>query len=171
MIVADATPLVHLARSNRLALLARLYKRVVVPRYVWVEVAMGTDAARHPESHRLKEAPESWLEVRTVPAKVKRLSQSIRKVARLGGAEADAIALAESLNVPLLVDDAAAVRVARLRGVETRWTTSVVLDARAAGILDRGGARAAIEELVRGGLWIRQDVLLQILELLDRQRP
>jgi hypothetical protein len=56
-----------------------------------------------------------------------------------------------------------------MRGIETRWTTSVILEARRDGILDRAAARRAVEDLVGSGLWIRQDVLLRILAILAEE--
>ena len=69
----------------------------------------------------------------------------------------------------VLMDDRVAVNLARMRGVETRWTTSVVLEAHRRGILDRKAARRALEDLVASGLWIRQDVLLRILAILGER--
>jgi len=56
-----------------------------------------------------------------------------------------------------------------MRGIETRWTTSVVLEAHRREILDRKAAGRAIEDLVASGLWIRQDVLLRILAILGER--
>ena len=64
------------------------------------------------------------------------------------------------------MDDTIAIGVARARGLETRWTTSVILEAHRREILNTAEARLAIEELVRGGLWLRQDVLLRLLAIL-----
>src|SRR2546426_12231315 len=94
------------------------------------------------------------------------MSEALRRGAPVGRGEADAIALAEALKGALLMDDRVAVDLARMRGVETRWTTSVVLEAHKIGVLNRHAARRAIEDLVASGLWIRQDVLLQILAVL-----
>jgi predicted nucleic acid-binding protein len=164
MIVADATPLIHLARANRLRLLPRLYDRVAVPPSVWREVS-GTSEKR-PEAHVLEEALEEWLEIRDLPRKAVRVSASLRNATPLGRGEGDAIALAEAMGVGIVMDDAIAVGVARMRGLETRWTTSVVLEAHARDLLSVREARAAIRNLVRAGLWLRQDVLLSLLDIL-----
>jgi predicted nucleic acid-binding protein len=87
----------------------------------------------------------------------------------VGQGEADAIAIAEALKTAVLMDDRVAVDLARMRGVETRWTTSVVLEAYRRGVLDRKAARGAVEDLVASGLWIRQDVLLRILTILGER--
>jgi len=73
------------------------------------------------------------------------------------------------LQAAILMDDRVAIDLARMRGVETRWTTSVVLEAHRRGILDRVAARRAVKDLVESGLWIRQDVLLRILAILGER--
>ncbi len=74
MIVADATPLIHLARANWLRLLRRLYERVVVPPSVWQEVLGPVE--RRPEAHVLVEAAEEWIEARELSAKAARRSSA-----------------------------------------------------------------------------------------------
>ena len=164
MIVADATPLIHLARAGLAGLLPKLYEQVVVPRSVWEEASGGGESRA--EANVLQEVLGSWLEVRPLPARARRAADSFVRGAPIGRGEADAIALAESLRATVVMDDRVAVDLARMRGVETRWTTSVVLEAHRMGTLDRAAARRAIEDLVASGLWIRQDVLLRILTVL-----
>jgi len=167
VIVSDATPLLHLARAGLLDLLPRLYTRVVVPPSVWEEVRVHGEP--RPESHSLEEASERWIEVRPLSAKERRKSEAFRRAAPVGRGEADALALAEALKAAVLMDDRVAVDLARMRRVETHWTTSVVLEAHRRGILDRTAARRAVEDLVGSGLWIRQDVLLRILAILSER--
>ena len=166
MIVSDATPLLHLARAGLLDLLPKLYTQVVIPTSVWKE-ARGREP--RPETHVFQEASETWIEVRPLSARERTKSEAFRRGAPVGRGEADALALAEALKTAVLMDDRVAVDLARMRGVETRWTTSVVLEAHRRGILDRKTARRAIEDLVASGLWIRQDVLLRILAILGER--
>jgi len=91
VIVADAAPLVHLARANWLRLLPRLYTKVVVPPSAWKPVVEPND--RRPETHVLEEATESWLEIRAPPAKAERTAQALQRATPMGLGEADAIAL------------------------------------------------------------------------------
>lgn len=166
MIVSDTTPLLHLARAGHLDLLPRLYTRIVIPPSVWEETR-GRGEPR-PESHILEEAKDVWIEVQSLSARDRRKSESLRRAAPVGRGEADAITLAEALETAVLIDDRVAVDLARMRGVETRWTTSVVLEAFRKGVLDRKAARGVVEDLVASGLWIRQDVLLRILAILSQ---
>jgi hypothetical protein len=164
MIVSDATPLLHLARAGLLDLLPKLYTRLVVPPSVWEEVR-GRGEPR-PEAHVLEEASETWIEVRSLSARDRTKAETFRRAAPVGRGEADALALAETLRTAVLMDDRVAIDLARMRGVETRWTTSVVLEAHRRRVLDRTAAHRAVEDLVGSGLWIRQDVLLRILAIL-----
>ncbi len=164
MIVADATPLFHLARAGHMDLLPKLYERIVVPESVWEE-ASGRGEPRA-EGYVLREASEAWLEIRNLSARERRMSEAFRRAAPIGRGESDTIALAEALRTPVLMDYRVAVDLARMRGIETRWTTSVILEAHRRGVLDRKAARRAVEDLVGSGLWIRQDVLLRILAVL-----
>jgi len=167
MIVADATPLIHLSRAGLLDLLPKLYGRVTVATSVWEE-AVGQGEPR-PESQALLPASKSWLDVRPLAPKERKASESLRRGAPVGRGEAETIVLAASLRAPVLMDDRVAVSLARMRGLETRWTTSVVLEAHLRGILDWTSALRAVEDLVEAGLWIRQDVLLKILAILKER--
>ena len=167
MIVSNATPLLHVARAGLLDLLPKLYTKVIVPASVWEEV-MGRGEPR-PEAQVLRAVVDAWLEVRNPSAQERRMSEALRRGAPVGRGEADAIALAEALKCTLLMDDRVAIDLARMRGVETRWTTSTVLEAHRRGILNRAAARRAIEDLVASGPWIRQDVLLRLLSILAEE--
>jgi len=167
MIVSNATPLLHLARAGLLDLLPKLYVRVIVPASVREEVIGRGDP--RPEAQVLQAVADAWLDVRSLSARERRMSEALRRAAPVGRGEADAIALAEALKSTLLMDDRVAVDLARMRGVETRWTTSTVLEAHRRGVLNRAAARRAIEDLVASGLWIRQDVLLRLLSILAEE--
>jgi predicted nucleic acid-binding protein len=41
IVVADASPLMHLTRIRRLQVVGRLFGRVLVPQTVWVELTTG----------------------------------------------------------------------------------------------------------------------------------
>jgi len=62
-VVCDSSPLIWLAKINRLSVLRQLYGEVVVPRRVWVEVSSGGYA----DSLLIREASEEgWIRVSEV---------------------------------------------------------------------------------------------------------
>ncbi len=127
-VVADTGPLIALARVERLALLLRLYERVVVPPAVHAELALDSD---RPGARVLADAFNSgWITVEAVAN-----SALGRELARLlGPGEAEAIALAEQEEASfLLVDDARGRRIARSREISVVGVAGVILAAKSRG--------------------------------------
>ncbi|MCY4028959.1 MAG: DUF3368 domain-containing protein [Acidobacteria bacterium] len=129
-VVSDTGPLIALARAQRLDLLRRLYRRVVVPPAVRDELAIGSD---RPGAQRLADALSAgWLSVGSLVSDLATIE--LRQL--LDPGEAEAIALAEQLDARFLViDDAAGRRIARRRGVTVMGVAGVLLSAKAGGTL------------------------------------
>lgn len=124
MIVADAGPLISLARIDRLSLLPAIFGRIVVPPRVHAEVTVEGAVG----ANRLV-AP-SWLEVRALPSSSELASLDLW--AQRG--EGEAILLAEALAAPLLIDDRRGRELARLRGIPVTGTVGAVIAAKLRGL-------------------------------------
>ena len=117
--VADTSPLILLAKVNRLTLLPELYREVVVPPAVAMELRAKPDATspdldRFLRSARLQ-APENLVQVQT-------LSMD------LGKGEAEAIALATEIpDAILIMDDAEGRRVAQRLGLRVAGLLGVLI--------------------------------------------
>jgi predicted nucleic acid-binding protein len=155
-LIADASPLILLAKAGRLELLLRVASRVFVPRAVLDEVRRG----QGPDARLVEEAR---LEVRAVPAPA--LARVRALDVRLGPGEAAAVALALALDGDVLTDDRSARRTARLLGVGGVGSLGIVLAANRRG-LPANEARVAIGDLVAAGLWIAPPILLQAVAAL-----
>src|SRR3972149_10108953 len=90
MIVADATPLIHLGRAGALGLLPRLYQRVLVPRAVMEEILGGGQP--RPESRAILDASETWLETRPLSPQEREDGDSLLRGAPGGRGEAEDLA-------------------------------------------------------------------------------
>jgi predicted nucleic acid-binding protein len=165
-IVADATPLIHLSRIGRLELLRLLFDDVAIPPDVHEEVVIRGEAEGRPDALVVKEAVGRWILVRELDKAQKGSVETLRRASPLGRGEAACIVLGRSLRVPVILDDGVAVKTARRLGLSTYWTTSIILRAVTRGFLTRKEGRRAIRELVRSGLHVRSDVLLELLETL-----
>jgi predicted nucleic acid-binding protein len=141
-VVADAGPLIVLARAGRLTLLRALYRRLAIPRAVHRELGL-VDA--RPGARALTEAlAAGWL----VVARVERLGRVADYARRLDAGEAEAIALAEEREARLLlVDDALARRTAEARGLRVARTADVLLAAKREGLV--GALAPCIAALAR----------------------
>lgn len=144
MIVADAGPLIGLAKIDRLGLLDAMAEQVVVPAQVWHEVVVrGGD---RPEVGRIANALAN-----KVLAPDMALFEAYRLQIDAGEAAALAIA-AMNPNALLLMDDARGRRLARAQGFSILGTLGLLLRAKRRGLLTRLGPE--IEALEKCGIYL-----------------
>ena len=125
--VSDTSPLLFLAKLNRLDLLRQAGVEITAPNAVFREIRQHPDAA----SRKLEEARQSWLKARAVTdtALVKVL------LADLDEGEAEVIALAIELGADrVLLDDLDGRRLARRIGLIPVGTLGILLCGPAKGL-------------------------------------
>ena len=132
IVVADAGPLHYLVLIDQIALLPRLYGRVILPDAVRDELS----APRAPiEVRAWLAASPPWLEIGSAPAIEQRLPLKLDK------GERAAIALAMELGATLvLMDDRVGVDEARRRGLQVTGTLGVLVLAARRGLVDLDAA-------------------------------
>ncbi|MCA9874007.1 MAG: DUF3368 domain-containing protein [Anaerolineales bacterium] len=96
-VVSNASPLINLARIGQLALLPRIFGRLLVPEAVWQEVVVDGQGQPGAEEIRLAD----WIEQTAVANRP--LVHSLRQ--ELDAGEAEAIALAIEQNADWLLMD------------------------------------------------------------------
>lgn len=154
-VVVNASPLIFLSRGGHFGLLRSCAVRVLVPSSVVNEIsARGVHDAT---VLCLRNAP--WIEVVTdtsIPPSV--LSWG------LGAGESAvlAVALTQTGRMALL-DDMAGRRCAVAHGIPLVGTLGVVLEAKKSGFVVN--ARPVLEDLLRGGMYLRRSVLDAALAL------
>jgi predicted nucleic acid-binding protein len=160
LIVVDAAPLIYLSKMGRLDLLKRLYSKIVIPQGVWDEVV--TEAQGRPGASELETGvSEGWIKVEKVTLPKRLLGEGAE------GVDADVIALAKKMSLPLLTNDRALATIARTAGVEVRWLTQAVIEASRTRILSTREARSLLRDLVRAGLRIRSEVLAEAMHMIE----
>jgi predicted nucleic acid-binding protein len=167
MIVSNSSPLIHLSRIGWLTLLKKVFERVIIPRTVFQEVVIKGEEKGYLDAKLIRKATEEWIEVKELEEDQKKECDLILKMAPIGHAEAEAIVLAKAMNLPILVDDLIAQRVAKSYGIETYWTTSVVLGAWKENIISKDRTRKIIEDLIKSGLRIKPEVVLELMKKLN----
>jgi predicted nucleic acid-binding protein len=156
IVVADAGPLIALARIGRLALLNRLYGGVVVPTAVMEELQL--DSAR-PGARALGAAlTKGWLEVMAAPTDAPELKRL------LDPGEAEAILLAEKIACRfLLIDERRGRAVAHRRGIPVVGTGGLLLSAKRKGGLQ--SVTAELERLTENGYRLAPALVEEIRRL------
>lgn len=157
IVVADTTPVNYLILIGEIAVLPRLYGRVVIPPAVQEEL----NSSRAPASVRAWIAqPPAWLEVLT-PAPI-----SDTALTSLDAGEREAIALAEQLSlssgsIQLIVDEILGRREAERRGLPVIGTIGVLREAASEGLLD---LRGSIERPRQTSFHISPAILVRLLD-------
>jgi hypothetical protein len=132
IVISDASPLVSLARIDRLQLLPDLYRAVLIPDAVWnevVELGAGEPGAKEVERAQ-------W--VKRCQVDNVDLVKALRQELDAGEAEAIALALEANGNV-VLMDERMGREVAHHFGVQCTGTLGVLIEAKNKGMLDAVG--------------------------------
>ncbi len=159
MVVSDAGPLIALSRIGRLALLRRLFRRVVIPQAVLAELRL---AEKRPGVIQLEQAVSEgkWL-----------LARAPRVGLPIGGldpGESEAIWLAEELRCPLLVDERRGRIAAKRKGVPVIGTGRVLIAAKRRRLIRR--VDQLLQELLDNGYRLSHGLCRRILILAGEGR-
>lgn len=157
-VVCNTSPLLFLAKIQRLALLAALYQAIRIPVAVLAEVhGKADDAAAQIQA--LNATPPFGVQAATA-------STLARVPATLGAGERAALALALDTAADLVIlDDQEGRRLARALGLAVTGTAGVLVEAYTRGLLP--SLRTELDHLRHAGLWITEafyDRLCQLEE-------
>lgn len=150
VVVADAGPLIALARLDRLALLCAVFQQVQVPNAVLAECLSRRDL---PDALRIAAAVASGSLLACDGPSV--------EAAGLGAGERAAIGRALEIGAALLADDQAARACAVRLGIVAVGTLGVVVRAHRLGLVP--SVRVLIEELRASGHWLSESAVEQAL--------
>jgi len=169
-IVSDSTPIVYIAKVGKLQLLEKLYGDVVLPEAVKREVLAG----EHPEVPVIQAAFQTgWLEERTLSRAARKFDQThLLRAPGLDRGEREAIALAYTSHLPLLIDEDERTgrRVAKVWGVEVRGTLRVILEAYEAGLIEYRETREIFRQLLAERFHVSAEVYERALALLEKAK-
>lgn len=165
MIVADASPLIVLAKLKRLGLLNGLYGEVLIGPVIKSETIDSGKAIHAPGVEQLEAALEAgWLRTVRLTAQERGLMQRLTRRSRLDRGEAESIALASVRGLRLIIDDKEGRSVAAVAEVEHVGTVGVLLEAYLRQYLDLGELETTLRDLGRI-LWLSPAVVVEVLRL------
>jgi len=155
--VANAGPLIALAKIDHFSLLHELFRIVIVPQAVWEEVVVK-GAGRPGAELAISAHQDGWLQQLSVQDT---LAVTMLR-ATLGPGESEAIVLAQQLKPEwmLLDDDLARAHALRL-GLRVTGTAAILLAASQAGLV--ADLKATLDELRTRGFWLRERVYQAVL--------
>lgn len=169
-VVADASPLIALAKLHRLWLLNDLYGAVLICPAVKEETVDAGRAVRAKGVEQIEAALEDgWLRPACLTAPERDMTQRLIGRTRLGRGETESIALASARRLRLIVDDKEARSVAAAARVEHLGTAGTLLEAHLRQRLDFGELEAALSDLA-DVLWLSPAVVVEVLRLAREEK-
>lgn len=158
--IVDSSVLIHLSRAGRLNLLKE-FGEIQITEEVYKETVEEQRGKIGASS--IGEACGSWIKVSRPRGKGKRLAE------QEGIEEADAslILLAEENNDVLLSNDYVLIKVARSRGVEAWWLTTLLLKVLERKALKKEEAKQLLLDLIGGGMRLSVEVYAAILKRIE----
>lgn len=157
-VVSNATPLVYLAKADRLDLLLSLFEEILIPEAVREEVVS--------KGKRLGQADAFVVEKAIKEGRI-----SVRQVERthpvsipLHPGEVEVISLALEAKIDLLImDDAKARAAAELAGLRPRGTLWLLLEAIKRNRLSFDEFLATLEAITNQGFYLREDLYVRVI--------
>ena len=164
MIVADASVLIALAKMVRLELLQRLYGQAIIGETVKVEVLDQGKAISAPGVEQMERAlQQRWVRLVRLNAKERMFLRRLLSNSRLDDGEAEALSLAHSRGLKLIVDDKEARAFAGALGIAYIGTVGVLLEAYLKGHMTLEDFEQAMSDLSRV-LWLSPAVVTEALK-------
>lgn len=152
IVVSDTTSLIVLEKLDSLGLLCQLFSRVLVPGVVLDEIAVGSPVIR------AKFQEMGCIEVVSVP-NTSRL-RSLLSV--LDDGEANAIELAITRQLPLIIDERKGRQVANQLGIKVTGFAGLLIQATRSQLIERQEAMALLDRAMDNGLRLSDDLLAQV---------
>jgi predicted nucleic acid-binding protein len=166
MWVFDATPLIYLAKAERLSYLELLGEPRLIPQRVYGEVVTDGLEAAYPDARRIqRHVNDGLFDVRTVTSNS--VFERLEANQALSDADRAVLALAAKRDAVAVMDEEHGRAVARTEGISTRGTAYLVLSLVRDGHVDVREARTTFETMLDEGWYCSPNQYAKILEKLD----
>jgi predicted nucleic acid-binding protein len=166
MWVFDATPLIYLAKIDRLGLVDHLDEPCVIPERVSEEVVDVGIEQEYPDARRIERGVEGGrFEVVSVGSTP--LRTRLRANDSLSDADVDVLACADAHDGVAVMDETYGRDVAATEGITTRGTAYIVLRLANQRTIDVEEARDVVDAMVDAGWYCAPDVYARIVQTLE----
>lgn len=155
-VVSNATPLIYLAKANKLSLLQTMVKQVFIPEAVYREVVIEGKRLGEKDAYRVERAiNQGWILVQSA-----KITYPVEITIHPG--EVEVISLAKEKRIEaVLMDDVkarAASEMAGLRPIGTLW---LILKAVKDHVLGFDEFLSTIENIIHSGFYLKEEVYLK----------
>lgn len=164
MLVFDATPLVYLAKADRIEELDALEEEKIIPEKVYTEVVEEGKKTGEPGAEKIEEAVEQGV-FRVTDAESYAEKQ---ENSSLSQADIEVLSLAEEKDATAVMDEEHGRNVARARDVNIRGTAYLVLKLLKQGQVTPEQARSTIDTIIEEGWYCSTDLYKEIMNKINQ---
>lgn len=166
MWVFDATPLIYLAKVDRLTLVQYLAKECVIPETIHDEVVETGIERGYPDARRVERSVDAGHFV-VRPVESTSLFSRLEQNPALSDADIAVLACAHAHDGTAVMDETYGRDVAAAEGITTRGTAYLVLKLTKQGAIGVDNARGVIDSMIDEGWYCAPDVYTRIVRKLD----
>ena len=163
--VFDATPLIYLAKAERLDVIETLDEPRLVPKAVYHEVVTAGVEQGYDDARRIERAVEDGLV--DVALDDSPVADRLQRHPGLSDADVAVLACADARDGVAVMDESAGRSAAEVEDIETRGTAYLVLSAIKRGAMAPKRGRETIDTMVDAGWYVAPDVYTRILRELE----
>jgi len=162
MIISNSSPIILLAKINKLHILKELYGKVFISNCVYKEVITDGKAERYGDAFDVEKKIEDFIFIKNIDKNYEIVAQKLKS--SLGQGEAESIALCQQEKAKmLLIDDWKSRKIAQSQGIRCRSTIGILFEALKKNLLNLGEYEDLIKELARHA-WLSGDVVAEFLQ-------
>ncbi|WP_053948989.1 DUF3368 domain-containing protein [Halolamina sediminis] len=166
MWVFDATPLIYLAKTDRLTLVQHLDEECIIPSRVYDEVVETGIEEGYPDARRVERSVDAGHFV-VQPVESTPLFSRLQQNPSLSDADIAVLAYADAHDGTAVMDETYGRDVAAAEGITTRGTAYLVLKLTTQGAISTDDARDVIDSMIEEGWYCAPDVYAKIAQKLD----
>ncbi len=152
-VVSNTTPILSFMKLNRLYILKEIYKEIIIPEAVYLELEKGRS------KYYINISDESWIKI--VKVKNKSLIKQLEKDLDKGESESITLSIEISTDL-LLIDEKLGRKIAEEKGIKISGTIGVLLKAKKRGIVKE--VKPFIYELIEKGNYYKDSFIKLVLE-------
>lgn len=166
MWIFDATPLIYLAKVDRLELVAQLAGKCLIPEPVYEEVVETGIEQGYPDARRIERQIEAGV-FDVVPVEPTPLYSRLQTNTSLSDADVAVLACADSIDGIAVMDETYGRDVAAAEGNQTRGTAYLVLTAAKEGTIGVDEAREIIDAMIENGWYCDPATYTKIVRAIE----
>ena len=166
MYVFDATPLIYLAKAERLALVLERLDECCTTDAVYEEVVTRGMEEGHPDARRIERVVEDG-SLNVASADETPILERLRRNENLSNADATVLTLAADRAGVAVMDERYGRTVASVEGIETRGAAYLVLRFLRDGGISASEARDTIDEMIDAGWYCAPNPYAKIVQRIE----